>query len=69
MHPKGHKFSDPVFMFGSGRMTMLRNNSKKVPYWRIFAMLPVLILGFISIIGTTGDNGDGNGDVRFEEEE
>ena len=48
---------------------MLRNNSKKVPYWRIFAMLPVLILGFISIIGTTGDNGDGNGDVRFEEEE
>ncbi len=48
---------------------MLRNHSKKVPNWRIFAMLPVIISGFISTIGTNGDNGDGNGGTRFEEEE
>ena len=48
---------------------MLRNHSRKVPHWRIFAMLPVIILGFISTIGTNGDNGDGNGGMRFEEEE
>lgn len=42
---------------------------KQAPYWRLFAMLPVALFGFISIIGTNDDSDDGNGVTRFEETE
>ena len=49
---------------------MLRKNKEQASYWRLFAMLPVIIIGFISIIGTGGGGGGGgDGDTRFEEKE
>ncbi len=48
---------------------MLRSNNRQAPYWRLVAMLPVIIIGFISTIGTGGGDGGGDSDPRFEEKE
>ena len=48
---------------------MLRNSTRRVSFWRLVAMLPVILIGFISIIGSGGNSDDGDSHTRFEEKE
>ena len=50
---------------------MMRNNEKQAPYWRLVAILPVVIMGFITAAGSGcgGNGGNGDGNTRFEEQE
>lgn len=44
---------------------MFPHHEKLAPYWRLVALVPVIIVAFVSTIGTSGNGSDGGGGFPF----